>query len=81
MRETIDNTKELPDYSEGKTFLCEYKYKGATWAFEVKAESWKDAEQRLSQLSKGKVLGEVQAIIPAPGVGWLVKLWTWLANI
>jgi hypothetical protein len=73
------NTVELENYSQSKSFLCEYKFQGSTWAIELRAESHKEAEERLEQISHGKVLGEIKTKLPV-GIGWLAKLWVMVKN-
>lgn len=70
------NTNELTNLSEEKqerTFLCDYSYAGSRWSVEIVATSFEDAEARLRALSRGKVAGEVQAVIPMP-ITWIGRL-------
>jgi len=60
-------------------YLFEYDYKGATWGIMIRAETEHDARQRLWNASaKGQYKGQVAAVIPVPGDGLLLRLWTWL---
>jgi hypothetical protein len=76
---SIRNTVELENYRQSKRFLCEYRFQGSTWAIEIRATSHKEAEERLRQISQGKVLGEVKGKLPVE-IGWLVKLWVRVKN-
>jgi hypothetical protein len=47
-------------------FALEYNMAGATWALEVWAYSWEDAENRVAAMRESLVIsGQIQAIIPA----------------
>jgi hypothetical protein len=76
---SIRNTVELENYSQSKSFLCEYRFQGSTWTTEIKAESHREAEKRMQQISQGKILGEIKGKLPVE-VGWLVKLWVTVKN-
>jgi hypothetical protein len=78
-RFSINNTVELENYSQSKRFLCEYRFQGSNWAIEISAESHQEAEERIKQISQGKVLGEIKAKLPA-SVGWFAKLWVLVKN-
>nr|AAD13847.1 OrfG [Leptolyngbya sp. PCC 6402] len=73
------NTNESLDCSREKTFLCEYRYKGATWCFEITAESYEEAQQKMKCVSQGIVLGEIKAKIPY-SFGWVAKIWVWISR-
>jgi hypothetical protein len=76
---SIRNTVELENYSQSKSFLCEYRFQGSTWAIEIKAESHAEAEKRMQLISQGIVLGEIKRKLPVE-VGWLAKLWVTVKN-
>jgi hypothetical protein len=76
MRELHMNTKVPTNFSEEKTYLCDYSYAGSRWAVEIVATSFEDAEARLRALSRGTVAGEIKAIIPISPT-WIDKLWQW----
>lgn len=63
-----------------KTYLVSYRHDGAQWNIELPATSQEDAERRLSQLTFGRVDGEIVAKIPA-SAGPLVMLLTRLRNL
>lgn len=63
-----------------KTYLVSYRHDGAQWNIELPATSLADAEQRLSQLTFGKVDGEIIAKIPG-SMGPLAMLLTRLRNL
>jgi hypothetical protein len=47
-------------------FALEYNMGGATWALEVWAYSWEDAENRVAAMRESLAIsGQIQAIIPA----------------
>lgn len=58
-----------------KTFLCEYKYEGDTWGFEITATSAEDAKARMRRIaSNGQVVGELGGAIKVREsrlMGWL----------
>ena len=57
-----------------KTYLIEYPYAGATWAFEIKALNVEDARERLKAMPWAKVRGEHVATIPVPGGTFLRRV-------
>lgn len=64
------------------TFICSYRYKGATWDIDLPAEDWDDARARLSVISMGKVEGPLAAKIPANrATGVLVRMIIRLRNL
>lgn len=73
MKELHVNTNVPANFSEEKTYLCEYAYGESRWAVEISAHSYEEAEQKLRSLSRGKVLGEVKAVIPIPTT-WSTKV-------
>lgn len=68
------------NFSEEKTYLCDYQYEGALWSVEIVASSFEDAERRLRALGRGKVAGEVQLVIPVP-TKWTTRLVELVASI
>lgn len=59
-----------------KIFTCSYHYEGATWGFEIQAESHEDAERRFYAIRRnGQVDGEVMLTIPVPS--WSERLFAW----
>ena len=50
--------------SEFKNYLVSYRLDGAQWNIELPATSFEDAERRLSQLTFGRVDGELIASMP-----------------
>lgn len=50
--------------NEFKSYLVSYRLDGAQWNIELPATSFEDAERRLSQLTFGRVDGEIIAKIP-----------------
>jgi hypothetical protein len=70
---------QRPNDSEQKYYLCDYQYEGEKWCIEIPADSWQDAQARLSRLAYGRVVGEIKATIPA-SLGPLAKLWVWIAD-
>lgn len=84
-----DNSNKSPDNlhsadvlinaSESKTYLCEYRYQGCTWSFEIIAESYEDAQARIRSLAYGKVLGEVKGTVSYE-LGWVAKALVFFAN-
>lgn len=66
---------------EFKTYVFEYRYKGSLWGGQLKAQSFKDAENRLHNMAHGKVLGELMGTVPAIGpTGLIVRFICWLRN-
>lgn len=51
--------------SEFKKYLVSYRHDGAQWNVELQATSFEDAERRLSQLTFGRVDGELIASVPS----------------
>lgn len=52
-----------------KTYLFRYNHDGASWGFEIKAESPEDAKARVSRLVFAKYDGELVAKVPV-SLGW-----------
>ena len=73
------NTTEPIHTSNEKTYLCEYSYGGDRWSFEIKANSHEEAERKLKRISYGKVLGELEAVIPYD-FGWMARVWVWASE-
>jgi hypothetical protein len=65
---------------EFKKYLVSYRHDGAQWNIELPATSFEDAERRLSQLTFGRVDGEIIANIPG-SMGPLAMLLTRLRNL
>lgn len=65
---------------EFKRFLVSYRHDGAQWNIEIPATSYEDAEQRLSQLTFGRVDGEIVAKIPG-AMGPIAMLATRIRNL
>lgn len=64
-----------------KPYLLEYNHAGTRWCVEVPAASFEDAEERKRAIYYARVLGTVEAKIPAgPGSGLLVRAFCWLRN-
>jgi len=78
-RPSVNLSKELINSSEQKYYLCEYRYEGERWSFEITAKSWEDAEARLTRMAYGNVVGEVEAVLPVQ-LGLWAKLWVWARN-
>jgi hypothetical protein len=66
--------------TEYKQYLISYRHGGAQWNIELKASSLDDARQRLSQLTFGKLEGEVIATVPGHA-GPLVQLVAFTRNV
>lgn len=61
-------------------FIVNYKMDGADWIFVIKAESWGDANRRLSHIkSWARLDGQLMGVYPAK-MGWWVKLRVRLGN-
>ena len=66
---------------ESKTYLCDYKYEGATWSIEIKATSFEDAQKRLRALVRGEIVGELKFSIPVPlKESWVNKIRKFIAG-
>lgn len=67
-----------------KTFLCSYGFHGKRYGFDLQADSWEEAVDRLKAIKMGSTVsvdGELIARIPAPGfTGNLVQLWRWMKS-
>lgn len=66
-----------------KTYLFHYHYEGATYGFDIPADSPEEAEARVAVISsRAKYDGELVMSIPAnvPGAGWLVRAWCAVGN-
>lgn len=57
-----------------RKYLCRYNFDGASWNFEIDAESPADAKERIARLAFANCLGEVVAEVPASfgAPTWLV---------
>jgi hypothetical protein len=56
-------------------YLFEYYHDGAWWNIVIPARSREDAMERINLMPRAKLVGTVEAEIPAgPGVGLLAKL-------
>jgi hypothetical protein len=69
----------MSDDKPFKRMLCSYDFRGAEWAFEIKAESFEDAEARLAAIRmNGSVDGEHVLTIPVgPEDGPLGRFLRW----
>lgn len=47
-----------------KRYLVSYRHDGGSWNIELPAESLEDARRRLSQLTFGRLDGEIVAKVP-----------------
>ena len=56
------------------SFICDYKFAGSSWSITLQATSYEEAEERLKEVSKGKVTGILKGEIPHR-LGWLAKMW------
>lgn len=63
-----------------RDFLLEYSHKGSRWTFTIPATSFEDASERAKQIYYARVLGTVEAVIPAR-LGFLVRIACWLKNV
>ncbi|GIW55356.1 MAG: hypothetical protein KatS3mg082_1760 [Nitrospiraceae bacterium] len=66
----------MPD-RKFKTYLFSYRHEGATWGFEVKAQSPEDAVARVRKMANAVYDGELIMKIPAPlglCARWLTRL-------
>jgi hypothetical protein len=62
--------------AEPKTFLCSYTFQGARWQFEILADSFTDARERVQAIRlSGLVDGEAMANIPVPSFVDRVLRW------
>lgn len=67
--------------TEYRPYLCEYQHDGSLWSITVQATSFEDAKARLQQMYYGRVLGTLEATIPAvAGAGCFVRALCWLRN-
>lgn len=64
-RALVKRVKEVETQSM-KTYCCHYFYKGTQWSIEVRAESFEDAEHRLTRIGLGSVDGELMANVKCP---------------
>jgi hypothetical protein len=62
-----------------RDYLLEYYHNGAKWNVTIPATSFEDAHERAQQLYYAKVLGTVEAVIPAR-LGILVRATCWLRS-
>lgn len=62
-----------------KTYLFKYHHEGSWYSLELPAESFEDAEARLSKLPHAQYLGEAVLCIPAR-MGLLARLICWVRN-
>lgn len=60
-----------------RPYLIEYWHEGSLWSLTIHATSEADALARCKQLWYARVLGTVEAEIPA-SLGWFARLWCWL---
>lgn len=51
---------------ENDTYLFSYRYRGATWGFDVKAASPEDAKRRVSEMVNARYDGVLVASVPLP---------------
>jgi hypothetical protein len=58
-----------------KTYIFEYPYNGARWAFELMATSPEDAEARFKALPWGKYSGELKFRADVPDPSFIIRLW------
>lgn len=65
---------------EYQQFICDYKFAGSSWSIVLQATSFEEAEERLKEISHGKVTGILKAEIPYE-LGWLAKTWVFLAKL
>lgn len=66
---------------EYKKYLLEYTHEGSNWCINVHATSFEDAKARAQAIYYARVLGTVEAEIPAyTGVRWFVRVFTWMRN-
>jgi hypothetical protein len=62
-----------------KTYSVEYPFQGGTWCFEIKAQSFQEAEARLKAIGWGKVVGELAVTLPGWVPAWAISLYCrWL---
>lgn len=64
-----------------ETYLCEYRYKGEAWGFQIQATSQEDAEARLKAMGWAKVNGMVGFTIPGWAPMWAVSLFVRILNL
>ena len=65
------------NHKANKRFLVEYRYADATWALEIWADDWQDAERKLRALgANGRVVGEDAMLIKLPN--WMERVIGWL---
>ena len=62
-----------------KRYLVSYRHDGGSWNIELPADSFEDAQRRLSQLTFGRLDGEIVAKVPG-GLGPLAALATAVRN-
>jgi hypothetical protein len=61
-------------------FLCEYNHRGATWAVDIWADDWQDAERKLRSIgTNGRVLGPVsmEVRVPVAPARWFAAALKW----
>lgn len=58
-----------------KTYLFSYQHNGATWGFELKANSPEDARNRLSKIARARYDGVLVASVPIPDAAGLLARW------
>jgi hypothetical protein len=59
-----------------QTYLFSYQHEGATWGFEIKAQSPEDAKARLAKLAKAHYDGILLLSVPVPqSVGGKLARW------
>ena len=73
------------DSPEFKLFTCSYRYKGKLWTIDLPAQSFEDAEARLSAIHFVKIDGVIMAGIPvnpttAPVTKFLVRTATYIGS-
>jgi hypothetical protein len=74
----MELSKELVQY---RKYLVEYNHEGAQWSITLYATSFEDAAERLRKIYYGRVLGTVEAEIPAAMGRWIPSIVCWVKNV
>ena len=57
------------------SYLCSYFYRGSRWSFEIQAESWSEAQERILAMRSATVDGQSVTKIEAR---WIERVRAWL---
>lgn len=63
-----------------KTFLCEYRFRGAQWPLKIEAETAEEAKWRIGALGNAVLLGESQGNLPGWCPSFVPDLLCWWRN-